>query len=73
MGAVHNVSQLGFISYPDNFPTIGKLVFIINEAAVQFKKEPGIQVGAGGTPNPVVAAYEDYPLDPVNNGWGPMD
>ena len=46
---------------------------MINEENTIFKRNPGVQVAGGGNPRPAGPAWLDYPADPLQAGWGPMD
>ncbi|MCI0544420.1 MAG: DUF2950 domain-containing protein, partial [Actinobacteria bacterium] len=60
-GKGRNVSRFGFVAWPVQYPSGGRMTYIINEGNTVYQKDTG-----GKT-------VEEYPEDPRQEGWAPID
>jgi prepilin-type N-terminal cleavage/methylation domain-containing protein len=76
MGAVHNTSKFGFLSYPDS-QSSGKFVFIVNENNTIFRSATTTQVKPTTVSPPGLfgsAPYTDWPSDAnLKSYWSKLD
>ncbi len=78
VGTVHyNTSKFGFITYPDSYPSSGKISFILNEGNTMFKRQMTTPVKASSATPPTavtLTGFSTWPTDDLlKTYWAKMD
>lgn len=60
-GKNRNNDRYGYCAFPANYPSTGRLTFILSEGGTVYKKDTGGK------------AVEEFPFDPASEGWSKLD